>query len=109
MVGVGAVQSSYGAAAARASSGVESVEAGRGLVLPVTVQTASAQEFAAIADNVKASATAGFGLTASLPLSAGAAQGPAAAAKVIEVYSEADFAAEVAHFLSQPGLRLAML
>lgn len=108
MVGVGAVQSSYGAAAARAVSGVESVDAGRGLVLPVTVQTPAAQEFAAIAANARAAA-AGFGLTASLRLSAGVGQGPAAAAKVIEVYSEADFAAEVAHFLSQPGLRLALL
>jgi hypothetical protein len=91
------------------SSAVEAVAPGRGLVLPITIPTPSAAGFAAIAQSARTPAPVRLGLPASLPLTSGMASSAATVAQALAVYAESEFAAEIAHFLSQPGLRLALL
>lgn len=82
---------------------------GPGLVLPVSVRTPAAQEFAAIAQSAHTPTPTRFRLSASLPVTSPIARGPTTPARVVEVYSEADFAAEIGVFLRAPGLRLVLV
>jgi hypothetical protein len=83
--------------------------AGRGLVLPVSVRTPAAEDFAALAQSARAPTPARFRLSASLPVGSPIARGPITPSDVIEVYTEAEFGAEIASFLRAPGLRLVLV
>ena len=82
---------------------------GRGLVLPVSVKTPAAQDFAAIAQSARTPTSAQFRLSASLPLTSPVARGPSAPAYIVGVYSEAEFEAEIVGFLHAPGLHLVLV
>jgi hypothetical protein len=81
---------------------------GRSVVLPVSVRTPAAQEFAAIAQSAHTPTPSRFRLSASLPLTSAVARGPTAPAYIVGVYSEAEFEAEINTFLHAPGLHLVL-
>lgn len=82
---------------------------GRSVVLPVSVKTPAAQEFAAIAQSAHTPTPTRFRLSASLPLSSPVARGPSAPAYIVGVYTEAEFETEISVFLRAPGLHLVLV
>jgi hypothetical protein len=98
--------SSFNASLPRPSSAITTSNAGNGVVLPILVQTPSAQEFAAIAENAKTPEPARLSLSATLSLTTGFASAAATTSAAIALYSEGEYAAEVADFLRQPILSL---
>ena len=83
--------------------------AARSVVLPVSIQTPAAQEFAAIAQSAHEATPTRFRLSASLPMASLIARGSASPAYVVGVYSEAEFETEIHTFLNAPGLRLVLV
>lgn len=82
---------------------------GAGIVLPVSVRTPAAQEFAAIAQSADTPISTRFRISASLPMASPVSRAPASPAYVVGVYAEAEFATEIANFLHAPGLRLVLV
>lgn len=83
--------------------------AGHSVVLPVSIQTPAAQEFAAIAQSAHEATPARFRLSASLPLTSPIARGSTSPAYIVGVYSEAEFETEIHAFLNAPGLHLVLV